>query len=218
MKIAVVLSGCGFKDGAEINESVFTLLSLSLEGVDYQCFAPDILQTQVIDHLSGKVMPESRNILIEAARIARGKIKPLSEADANDYAGVIFPGGFGAATNLCDFASNGANMQVNAEVIQFAKQFIATKKPLGLLCIAPVLAPKICDNAIVTVGNDENVVAAINIMGGQHEECEVTEYVHDKANNIVSTPAFMLSENLTEVFTGIKACVDKVIQLARKVQ
>ena len=64
-KVGVILSGCGFKDGAEIHESVCTLLALDRIGVDVICCAPNIEQTVVINHLTGETVAEKRNVLVE---------------------------------------------------------------------------------------------------------------------------------------------------------
>lgn len=213
---AVVLSGCGFMDGSEINEAVLTLLSLSLGNVNYQCFAPNIEQYHVTNHLTGEQTQESRNVLIESARIARGDINDIATANAVEFDALFFPGGFGAACNLSDFIAAGENLHINTDVLHFAKQFIASKKPIGLICIAPILATKFCSNAKITIGNDPTLAQAITNTGSQHEISDALDIVIDKKNLLVSTPAFMLSSNLTVVFTGIKACVDKVIQLARQ--
>lgn len=115
-KVAVVLSGCGVFDGSEIHEATSTLIALSMRGIAYQCFAPNIPQHQVINHLTGEEMNESRNVLVESARIARGDIKDLGDFSAEEYDAVIFPGGFGVAKNLCNLAFDGAACEVNEEI------------------------------------------------------------------------------------------------------
>lgn len=165
-KVAVILSGCGVYDGAEIHESVITLLRLSQRGAEAQCFAPNIAQHHVVNHLTGEEMPESRNVLVESARIARGEVKDLREARAEDYDALIVPGGFGAAKNLSDFAINGAQCQVQPDVLALAKAFAEAGKPVGLICIAPAMAAKIYGAGVqCTIGNDADTADALKQMG-----------------------------------------------------
>lgn len=215
-KVAVVLSGCGVYDGAEINEAVLTLLSLEQQGASYQCFAPDREQMHVINHLTGEpVEGESRNILVEAARIARGNIKPLSEARSADFDALLVPGGFGAAKNLCDFAVAGAAMTVQADFLAVARDFHGAGKPIGLICIAPVMAAAICgEGTRCTIGNDADTAAAITALGGEHLECPVTEARVDADRKMVTTPAYMLAGSVSEAYAGISDCVKEVLALA----
>ncbi|TDG15278.1 isoprenoid biosynthesis glyoxalase ElbB [Seongchinamella unica] len=215
-KVAVILAGCGVYDGAEINEAVLSLLCLEQQGASYQCFAPDREQMHVINHLSGEPAEgESRNVLVEAARIARGNIKPLAEARVEDFDALLVPGGFGAAKNLCDFAVAGENMTVQEDFLQLARGFHRAGKPIGLICIAPVMAAAICgEGTRCTVGNDPDVAAAINAMGGQHLECPVTEARVDAEKKMVTTPAYMLAGSVAEAYAGIGDCVKEVLALA----
>lgn len=214
--VAVVLSGCGVYDGAEINEAVLTLLSLEQQGASYQCFAPDRAQMHVINHLTGEPVPgETRNVLVEAARIARGNIKPLAEARPADFDALMVPGGFGAAKNLCDFAVAGAEMTVQDDFLALARGFHAAGKPIGLVCIAPVMAAAICgEGTECTIGNDAATAAAIGAMGGVHLECPVTEARVDRARKMVTTPAYMLAGSVSEAYAGISDCVKEVLALA----
>ncbi|WP_137819000.1 isoprenoid biosynthesis glyoxalase ElbB [Pseudomonas sp. 2FG] len=213
-KVAVILSGCGVYDGAEVYESVLTLLRLDQRGALVQCFAPNIAQHQVINHLSGEEMPESRNVLVEAARIARGQIKDVREAKAEDFDALILPGGFGAAKNLSDFASNGAHCSVQPDVLALAKAFAAAQKPVGLICIAPALAAKIYGPGVTcTIGNDVGTAAALSEMGVQHEACTVDEIIEDTERKLVSTPAYMLAQSISEAASGINKLVDRVLEL-----
>lgn len=215
-KVAVVLSGCGVYDGSEIHESVLTLLRLDQLGVAYQCFAPNVQQMRVVNHLTGEpAEAETRNVLVEAARIARGKIQDVAFASVGDFDAVILPGGFGAATNICDFAINGADCDVQADVGHFLKAMHAAKKPVGLICIAPVLAPKLFPHATCTIGNDKGTSDAIEKMGGKHQVCTVENIVVDEANKLVTTPAYMLAQNLAELSIGISKLVDKVVELTK---
>lgn len=215
-KVAVILSGCGVYDGAEINEAVLTLLCLEQQGASYQCFAPDREQMHVINHLTGEpVEGETRNVLVEAARIARGNIKPLGEASAADFDALVVPGGFGAAKNLCDFAVAGDGMKVQADFLGLAQAFHQAGKPIGLICIAPVMAAAICgEGARCTIGNDTETAAAIKAMGGEHLECPVSEARVDADNKLVTTPAYMLAGSVSEAYAGIGDCVREVLALA----
>ena len=214
-KVAVVLSGCGVFDGAEIHESVLTLLRLAEKGVDYQCMAPNINQLHVINHLSGEISEgERRNVLVEAARIARGQIIDLASASANDYDAVILPGGFGAAKNLSDFALEGADCSVNPELQRFVSALHAAGKPVGLICIAPALTPLLIGKgARCTIGHEEGVAKAIEAMGGQHQNCAVGGIVIDRQNKLVTTPAYMLAGSIVEAAQGINKLVDAVVDM-----
>lgn len=215
--IAVILSGCGVYDGAEIHESVLTLLRLDQRGAKVQCFAPNIAQMHVINHLTGEEMPESRNVLVESARIARGAVKDIREANAADFDALIVPGGFGAAKNLSNFAVEGANCSVQAEVLALAEAFAEAGKPVGLICITPALAAKIYGPGVIcTIGNDADTAAALNKMGATHEECMVSEIVEDKARKLVSTPAYMLAQSIGEAAAGINKLVDRVLELTHE--
>jgi enhancing lycopene biosynthesis protein 2 len=214
-KVAVVLAGCGVYDGAEINEAVLTLLCLEQQGASYQCFAPDVEQMHVVNHLTGEPAEgESRNVLVEAARIARGNIKALTEADAAEFDALVVPGGFGAAKNLSDFAVAGAAMVVQSDFLTLARAFHAAGKPIGLICIAPVMAAAICgEGTRCTVGNDADTAAAIGAMGGEHLECPVTEARVDRERKMVTTPAYMLAGSVSEAYSGIGECVKEVLAL-----
>lgn len=214
-KVAVVLAGSGVYDGSEIYESVLTFLALEKNQASYQCFAPDIEQMHVINHMTGEAMNESRNVLVEAARLARGEIKSLNEAKVEDFDALLVPGGFGAAKNLSSFAVKGAEMEVLPEFLAFAQAMHQAGKPIGLMCIAPTMAAKIFGAGVqCTIGNDAEVGGAIEAMGGKPVECAVSEAFVDEANKLVTTPAYMLAGSISEAATGITACVDKVIAMA----
>ncbi|MDP2634513.1 MULTISPECIES: isoprenoid biosynthesis glyoxalase ElbB [unclassified Pseudoalteromonas] len=213
-KIAVILSGNGVYDGAEINEAVLTLLHIAKAGAAYQCFAPDIDQMHTINHLTGEPMDQNRNVLIEAARIARGDIKPLTELNAEHFDAVILPGGFGAAKNLCDFAVKGAEAQLQSDIKVACQQFASLKKPAGYICIAPVMIPLIYGaGAKATIGNDADTAAAINTLGAEHINCAVNDIIVDKQHKLVSTPAYMLAESILEADAGIEKLVTAVINM-----
>ena len=216
-KIAVILSGCGVYDGAEIDESVITLLRLDQRGAQVQCFAPNIAQLHVINHLTGEEMPESRNVLVESARIARGNIKDIREADVEEFDALIVPGGFGAAKNLSNFAIEGAGCTVQPDVLALTEAFAEAGKPVGLICISPALAAKIYGPGVTcTIGNDADTAAAMNKMGATHKDCAVTDIVEDKARKLVSTPAYMLAQSISEAASGINKLVDRVLELTHE--
>ncbi|MDK9362080.1 isoprenoid biosynthesis glyoxalase ElbB [Lelliottia wanjuensis] len=215
-KVGVVLSGCGVYDGAEIHESVLTLLALAKQGAEAVCFAPDKNQADVINHLSGESMSETRNVLIEAARIARGNIQPLAQASADELDALIVAGGFGAAKNLSNFASQGSECRVDDALKNLAQQMHAAGKPLGFMCIAPAMLPKIFDFPLrLTIGTDIDTAEVIEEMGGEHVPCPVEDIVVDEDNKIVTTPAYMLAQNIAEAATGIEKLVERVLVLSR---
>ncbi len=213
-KIAVVLAGNGVYDGAEIHEAILTLLAIARQGARYQCFAPDILQAHVINHLTGEEMPETRNVLIEAARIARGNIKPLSEYSASEFDAIIFPGGFGVAKNLCTFAFDGVNCKVNTDVEKAVRNTVVAEKPIGALCISPVLISKILVDVEVTIGSENEEIAAIEAFGATHIETTHGEIVCDSKYKLVTSPCYMLDATIDQIAVGAENVVRKILELA----
>lgn len=214
-KIAVVLSGCGVFDGAEIHESVLTLLAIQRAGATYQCFAPDMDQHHVLNHMTGEEMDETRNIMVEAARIARGDIQPLSAYNPADFDALVLPGGFGAAKNLSSFAFDGADCTVEAATQKALLSTRAADKPIGALCISPAVLAKVFDGVKLTIGQDADTSAAIEALGCTHNPTNHGEIVVDEAAKIVTSPCYMLDANIAQIADGAQACVDKVIALAR---
>jgi enhancing lycopene biosynthesis protein 2 len=215
-KIGVVLSGCGVMDGAEIHESVITLLAIDRAGAQAICMAPNIEQSGVTNHLTGKEAPaERRNVLVESARIARGKIQDIRDVRAADLDAVILPGGYGAAKNLCDFAVKGENCHVQPDVARLLREMLKTRKPIGVICIAPALMAKVAQEAGVTItltiGNDPGTASALKKMGIEHVAAPVTDIVIDQTHKVVSTPAYMLAQRISEAATGIEKLVGAVI-------
>jgi enhancing lycopene biosynthesis protein 2 len=214
-KIGVVLSGCGVRDGSEIHEAVFALLAIDQAGCEAVCMAPDA-DFAVTDHLTMQETGEKRNILVESARIARGNIRDIKDVCASDLDAVVFPGGFGAAKNLCDFAVKGAAASVLPEVARLLKEMAVAGKPIGAICIAPVLIAAVLGKdyaASLTIGNDAGTAAESEKTGATHQECPVTGFVVDTKNKIVSTPAYMLATRISETCEGIEKCVKEVIKL-----
>ncbi|MDX7997982.1 isoprenoid biosynthesis glyoxalase ElbB [Xenorhabdus sp. Reich] len=212
--VAVILSGCGVYDGSEIHESVLTMLSLSRLGAKVSFFSPDESQHHVINHLNGEEKHETRHIMEESARITRGNIQPLSKADINELDALIIPGGFGAAKNLCNFAFKGSDCEINKELLSIVQGMHQQGKPMGFMCISPVMVPKILDRPVkITIGNDPETVAQIEAMGGVHIECPVDDVVIDFENKIVTTPAYMLAESLSQAEKGIDKLVRKILEM-----
>ena len=216
-KIGVILSGCGVYDGSEIHEAVITLLAIDRAGAEAVCMAPDMAQLHVVNHRSGEVEAgASRNVLVESARIARGKIRDLATVSAADLDAVILPGGFGAAKNLSTFALAGADCALHPEVERLLKEIFAARKPIGAICISPAVLARALGKVApitVTIGNDAGTAAAIKATGAQHQDCPVREFVIDREHKIVSTPAYMLAGRISEAADGIEKTVRAVISL-----
>ncbi len=218
MKVGVVLSGCGVYDGSEIHEATLVLYFLDRAGVEIVCMAPNMEQLHVIDHTTGTPTEERRNVFVESARIARGEIRDLATVTARELDALIFPGGFGAAKNLCDFAVSGPDCKVHPEVKRLIEEMHAVKKPQGFICIAPVLAARVlgAHGPRLTIGNDAATAQALTALGAVHVTAAVDEIVVCKQNNIVTTPAYMLGPTISHVARGIEKLVDTILDLARR--
>ncbi|XP_078310664.1 glutamine amidotransferase-like class 1 domain-containing protein 3, mitochondrial [Crassostrea virginica] len=223
-KVALIFCGCGVYDGTEVHEASSAMVHLSRYEAEVGIFAPNIEQMHTIDHTKGEPMEVNRNVLVESARIARGKIKDLKDLDVQNYDAVIFPGGFGAAKNLSDFAVKGDQMTVEPSVEKVIKEFHSAKKPIGLCCISPVLAARTIPGCTVTVGQDKDVdgtwpyagtAGACQSMGAQHINKEVTEVNVDSDNKVVTTPAYMCETAVHKVFDGVGAMVEAVLKLCK---
>jgi enhancing lycopene biosynthesis protein 2 len=216
-KIGVLLAGCGVKDGSEIHEATLSLYFLSKHGADYICMAADKAQADVVNHASGKVTGESRNVLVEAARIARGDIREVGTVSADEIDGILIPGGFGAAKNLCNFATAGADCVADEKVAKLLRSLHAAGKPIGALCIAPALVAKVfgkSDSVELTIGSDPGTAAALEKMGATHKEARVDEIVVDARNRIVTTPCYMLAQSIREVGDGVEKLVIEILKMA----
>jgi enhancing lycopene biosynthesis protein 2 len=213
-RIGVVLSGCGVNDGAEIQESVITMLELDKAGAEMVLMAPNIDQLHVINHYTGQEMDEYRNVLVESARIARWNIKDMAEVSSSDVDALIFPGGFGVAKNLCDYAMTGANCSINPDVLKLAKEIHKDNKPIGVMCIAPAMMAKILGEDIeLTIGFDEQTANDINTMGAKHITCPVEDIIVDRDKKVVSTPAYMEANSIKEAAEGISKLVIEVLNM-----
>jgi len=213
-KVAVVLSGSGVYDGTEIHEAVLTLLSIDNAGAEAVMYAPNIDQAHVINHITGEPMDETRNVLVESARIARGKVTDLAELTADDADALVFPGGFGGAKNLCTFAFDGTDMTVNADVERAIGSFREANKPIGFICITPALAAKVILGVKITLGCEGAAPAAARAMGATHETTTVDQIVVDDEHNVVSTAAYMLGPWVGAVAKGVDALVTEVLERA----
>ncbi|MDD2335619.1 MAG: isoprenoid biosynthesis glyoxalase ElbB [Geobacteraceae bacterium] len=214
-KIGVVLSGCGVRDGSEIHEAVLTLLAIDRNGAEAVCMAPD-MEFPEVNHLTMEETGAKRNVLVESARIARGSIKNIKDVTAAELDAVIFPGGFGAAKNLCDFAVNGADATIQPDVARLIREMAQARKPIGAICIAPALIAATLGKEYaptVTIGCDADTAAAITKTGSCHQKCPVTDFVVDLQHKIVSTPAYMLATCISETAQGIEKTVKAVLDL-----
>ena len=215
-KIGVLLSGCGVYDGSEIHEAVLTLLFLDQRGAEIICMAPDKPQMHVINHITNEAMEETRNVLVESARIARGDVQDIKEVGAQDLDALIIPGGFGAAKNLSNFAEKGPDATVDPEVKRILEEMITAGKPIGAICIAPATLARALSHRHphVTIGADPGTASAINTMGGTHHDCTVDMIHVDIENRIVSTPAYMLGPGIKDVAKGIEKLIEEVMLMA----
>jgi enhancing lycopene biosynthesis protein 2 len=217
-RVGVILSGCGFLDGAEIHESVLTLLAIDRAGAEAVCMAPNVPQAKVTNHLNQEPAPETRNVLAESARLARGEIRDLAGVKASELDALVLPGGYGAALNLSDFAVKGQACAVDPQVERLVREMLEQRKPIGALCIAPGALGRILQGAGVraklTIGRDRDTASAIEAMGHRHVDCAVTDVVIDEDHKIVTSPAYMLARRISEVEEGAEKMVDEVLKRA----
>ena len=218
-KVGILLSGCGVNDGAEIHESVITMLALDRAGVEMILMAPNIDQMHVINHYTGQEMEEYRNVLVESSRIARGEIKDTAEVSGSDLDALIIPGGCGVAKNLCDYAMAGPDCSINPDVYRLISELKLLNKPIGAICIAPVMMAKILgeldESANMTIGSDETTSQDIEAMGSVHVECQVSEMVVDEEKNLVTTPAYMEAKTIKDAADGIEKLVKQVLSMIK---
>ncbi len=211
-KFAVILAGSGVFDGAEIHEATMTLYAIAKQGATYEVFAPDIEQFHVINHITGEEMNEKRNVLIEAARITRGKIKPLSEFKPEEFDALIMPGGFGVAKNLSNLAFKGADCSVNQEVEKAILDMNKLHKPIGALCISPAIVAKVLKGTVVTIGNDKNTAETIEKMGGTNVVTKHGEITIDENFNVYTTPCYMLDASIVDIADGAMNIVSAMMK------
>ena len=211
--IAVILAGCGHQDAAEIHEATLTLLAIHKHGAEFQCYAPDINQHHVLNHITGQEMKEQRNVLIESARIARGKIAALATFSVEAADALVIPGGFGAAKNLCSYAFDGPKCTVNPDVARAVKSMHAAGKPIGALCIAPVILAKVLGDVELTIGQDAGTAENLAAMGAKHLPTGPGEIAIDKKNKIVSTPCYMLPSRIDQVAEGADKLIAAILAM-----
>lgn len=213
-KVGVLISGCGAFDGAEIQETVLTLLALERSGMEVVCMAPEKDQYDVVNHLTGATMDERRNVLVEAARIVRGEIEDLTGLGEKEMDALILPGGFGAAKNLSTFAVDGAKAQIEPEVKRLIREVYEAKKPIGLICIAPAVGAQVLGDVgvEVTIGNDARAAEGIETFGARHVACGVSDIHIDQERKVISTPGYMLGQNIGEVASGIDKLVKTLVE------
>ncbi len=216
-KVAVILSGCGYLDGAEVREAVLSLLYLDQQGASVSMFAPNVPQMHVINHLTGEPTEETRNVLEESARIARGHVAPLSDLDAAQYDALVIPGGFGVAKNLSDFAVEGSDMEPDEDFARVVNAFFEQGKPIGAICISPAVLIGAIDQEdtkiTVTIGDDEGAAQAIREMGGEHQKAPSDGCVVDAAHKIISCSAYMREDSIAPIAKGIKQVITRVIEM-----
>ena len=215
-KVAVILSGCGFLDGAEITEAISTLIAIGQNGAEYEVFAPnkDVGET---NHLTQQPTGQKRNVLQEAARIARGEIQPLEQLKAQDFDALAFPGGFGAALHLCDFGEKGSGGQIDPQVARIVKEFSDSHKPIAAICIAPaIMALALGKKGVnVTIGEDAGTATELEKTGAKHQNCAVEKYVVDHSNKVITTPAYMYgSAKPHQIFAGVSGAIAELIKMA----
>ena len=215
-KVAVILSGCGYLDGAEIRESVLSLLALDKLGAEVSIYAPDNNQHHVVNHLKGEEDSGSRNIIEEAGRIARGKVEALDKLNTSGFDALVIPGGFGVAKNLSTFAFDGKDFKVSLKFEAIIKEFNDAHKPIAAICIAPVVIAKVLGNKgpTLTIGNSDDVAGVIEELGGIHQNCAANEICIDKNLKIVTTPAYMFDDaRISDINSGIESCIAETLKL-----
>ncbi len=213
-KIAVILAGCGNRDGSETHETLSVLLAIDKRGIEYQCFAPNG-DFEVFNHIEGKKSGEKRHLITEASRLCRGNIKALSMYKAEDYDALIIPGGMGAAQNLSNYAFVGKDIIVNQEVEKAILETYSANKPIGALCIAPMLLAKVLGdkNPTLTLGNDCPAAQDAISLGCNHQICKSNEVAVDVKHKIVTTPAYMVATHISEIFEGSDNLVEQICKL-----
>ena len=215
-KVGLVLSGCGVNDGSEIHEAVITMLELDKAGAEMVLMAPNIDQLHVINHATGEEMDDSRNVLIESARISRGNIEDIAGVTSDNLDALIFPGGFGVSKNLSDYAMSGMECSINPDVLRLSREVHNDEKPIGVICIAPaIMANILAVDTELTIAFDEQTAADIDAMGAKHVLCPVDEIVIDKEKKVVSTPAYMEAKSIKEAASGIEKLVAEILSMIK---
>lgn len=227
MKIGILLSGCGVYDGTEIQEAVFSLLAVAEHGADVLFMAPDVNQMHVVNHLSGEEMPETRNVLVESARIARGDIEDLINVTSADIDALVIPGGFGTAKNHTNWAVKGPGSTINPEVKRLILEMVSSHKPITALCMGPTTVAKALEGstftAMLTVGTTSEkspydiqaISDGMKQTGAIPQMKTIREISVDKNLKIVSAPCYMMDATPLEVRENIKVAIDKMFELLK---
>ncbi len=210
-KFAIILNGCGSNDGSEIHESVSVMYAIDRHHASYQIFAPDQNQYQVVNHLTKEVMPEQRSCMVESARIARGEVSPLSELRMEEFDALIFPGGSGSAKNIFTYLLDGENFKVNEDIAGIIRAFHAAGKPIGAMCIAPLMVARVIEGATVTMGKDPKTSSLVEKMGGHALPTQHGEVAHDRRNRIFSVPCYMLESRISDIFTDADCMIQSML-------
>jgi enhancing lycopene biosynthesis protein 2 len=202
-KIAVILAGCGNRDGSETHETLSVLLAIDKRGMEYQCFAPNG-EFNVFNHIKGEATGEKRDLMLEASRLCRGNIKSLSEYCTEDFDALVLPGGMGAAQNWSSYAFCGQAMEVNGEIAKAILDTFSAQKPIGALCIAPMILAKVLGdkNPTITLGGDCQAAKDAVALGCNHKVCSATEVAIDEKNKLLTAPAYMVATRISQIFEG----------------
>ena len=214
-KFALILAGCGVYDGSEIHETTLSMYAIAKRNCAYEIYAPDVEQHHVVNHITGDEMDEKRNVLIESARIARGKIKPMNEFDASQFDILLIPGGFGAAKNLSTYGFKGVDLTVNEQVAKAVRDMVNQEKPIGALCMSPVIIAKVLRNVKLTIGSDQTTKKDIVTMGSEHVDTTHGQVIVDEKYKVATTPCYMLEGSIDQIGLGAENVVDKLIEMAR---
>ena len=199
-------------DGSEIHESVSVMYAIDRNGAQYRIFAPDINQYQVVNHLTKEAMPEQRSCMVESARIARGEVAPLSELRVEEFDALVFPGGSGSAKNIFTYLLDGENFKVNEDIAGIIRAFHAAGKPIGAMCIAPLIVARVIEGATVTMGKDPHTSALVEQFGGHALPTSHGEVAHDRRNRLFSVPCYMLPSQISDIFKDAFSLVDDMLQ------
>lgn len=215
-RVALILSGCGVHDGTEIQEAVLALVALDRAGAKVLCAAPNVAQPHVVNHFTGEIAAaESRNTLVESARIARGSVVDLASMNIRDIDAAVFPGGFGVTKTLSDYATRGRDAKVQPDVARLITAMHGARKPMALLCTAPILAARVLSGShpLLTIGRDSAIAADLESWGARHEGCDARGLVVDRDNRIVTSPAYMLAGRISEAADGIERAIRAMLEL-----
>lgn len=201
-RIALFLSGSGYLDGSEITEATSLIIALSKYGIAVDFFAPNRNQSDVVNHNTNQESSESRNILIESARITRGNVLPLDEFNAELYNAVVLPGGFGAVKNFTTFLQDGHNAQLHSDIKKALENAIFHKLWIVGICAAPlVIALALRDlnieNSTISFGDQNNSVDFINALNHwkiKHAETKIDEHHIDYHNKLITSGAYMFHD------------------------